>query len=327
MEMNLFIKKHRDEWKQLEQSLQEVSKKRRKLTSREMEQFLSSYQKVSHHLAYSQTYYPAEEITEYLNLLVGKAHNILYRDQVTSFYQIKRFFGETFIRLLIEQWRFVLLSFGLFLIGAIGGFLSVMDNPLNLYTILPAEMANSIDPNELGKNLKSIDSPLVSTQIMTNNIQVALLAFAGGITLGIGTGYLLIYNGLLIGALAAVFWQHDKFYDFWAFIVPHGIIELTAIFIAGGSGLLMGYKVLVPGIYSRFMQLKRQALRSVQLLLGTLPLFVIAGIIEGYITPAPISLEEKYGVAAVTLLALIHYIGFGSLLLRRKEELIALRGQ
>ncbi|MDY0408887.1 stage II sporulation protein M [Paracerasibacillus soli] len=83
---------------------------------------------------------------------------------------------------------------------------------------------------------------------MTNNIQVAFLAFAGGITFGILTVYVLMINGIMVGGLAAFFWHYSKTYVFWAYIVPHGIIELTAIFIAGGAGLLMGYKLLVPVI-------------------------------------------------------------------------------
>ncbi len=146
---------------------------------------------------------------------------------------------------------------------------------------------------------------------MTNNIQVAILAFAGGLTLGILTVYLLINNGIILGALAAIYYQHGHSYDFWAYIVPHGMIELTAIFIAGGAGLLMGYKILVPGVFSRAMQLRRQALRSVQLLLGTVPLFIIAGTIEGFITPSPIPLDAKYAVALLTVIALVTYIGVG----------------
>ena len=159
----------------------------------------------------------------------------------------------------------------------------------------------------------------MSAAIMTNNIQVAILAFAGGVTFGLLTVYLLIYNGIIIGALAALFWQHGKAYEFWAYIVPHGMIELTAIFIAGGAGLLMGYKLFVPGHFSRGYQLKQQAKRSVQLFLGTIPLFVIAGIIEGFITPASISLEAKYIVAFLTVIGLIFICVIGKLLLKRRK--------
>ena len=148
------------------------------------------------------------------------------------------------------------------------------------------------------------------------------LAFAGGITFGLLTVYLLIYNGIIVGAIAALFWHYGKSYEFWAYIVPHGMIELTAIFIAGGAGLLMGYKLFVPGRYSRGYQLKQQAKRSVLLLLGTIPLFVIAGIIEGFITPSTLSLEAKYLIAGLTVIGLILYILVGTMLLKKKTTAI-----
>lgn len=311
MDLKSFIKQHRNDWGRLEQMVKEMPRRKSALTPEWIEQFQLLYQKVTYHLSYSQTFFPNEEVTAYLNELTAKSHNRLYRDQVSSFYQIKQFFQKTFIQLLLEQQRFVLIAFLLFLIGAAGTFLSVMDDPLHLYSVLPESIAYAVDPEQLGNKDTAINSPAMSASIMTNNIQVAFLAFAGGMTLGVLTLYLLIYNGMIIGALAALFWHYGKFYDFWAYIVPHGMIELTAIFIAGGSGLLMGYSILVPGAYPRMFQLKRQALRSVQLLLGTIPLFVLAGIIEGYITPAPISLEAKYAFALLTVIGLILYVWAG----------------
>lgn len=311
MELKLFIKQHRKEWEQLEQSLKVITKGKKHLTPETVDQFQLLYQKAAHHLSVSRTYFPQDEVTHYLNGLVSKAHNILYRDQATSFYQMRRFFGQTFIKLLLEQKNFVLIAMLLFTIGAVGGYISVINDPLHIYTLLNPALVEGIDPDALGEHDGGINSPIMSSAIMTNNIQVAILAFAGGITLGIFTVYVLISNGILVGALAALFWQHGKFYEFWAYIVPHGMIELTAIFIAGGSGLLMGYRILVPGPYPRSFQLKHQGLRSVQLLLGTVPLFVIAGIIEGYITPAPISLEAKYAFAFITIMALILYVLIG----------------
>ncbi|AFQ45236.1 stage II sporulation protein M [Desulfosporosinus meridiei] len=311
MDLKAFMKQHAQDWDLLEQSLKELSKGKRALTAERVDYFQMSYQKAVNHLSFSQTYFPEEEVTIYLNDLVAKAHNLLYRDQgTTSLSQLKHFFGSTFIHLMIEQRRFVWTAFILFLIGGLGGFLAVITDPLHLYSVLPGEIAKHVDPDQLGQH-GIVDSAGISAQIMTNNIQVALLAFVGGITLGAFTVYLLIKNGIMIGALAAVFWQHGKFYDFWAYIVPHGMIELTAIFIAGGAGLLMGYRILVPGQYSRTFQLKRQALRSVQLFLGTIPLFIVAGIIEGYITPAQISLEAKYAFSLFTVIGLVVYVWLG----------------
>ena len=320
LDLRYFIKQNRQNWDELESILITISKSNSKTQLEIFDRFNLLYQKTANNLSYCQTYFPDEEITPYLNELVSKAHNILYKDQITSFNQIKHFLSDTFVRLLIDQKNFIFFAFILFFVGALAGFLSVMNNPLNLYSLLPAEIAHNVDPEQLGQNNENIDSAQMSAYIMTNNIRVAFLAFIGGLTLGVFTFYLLVQNGLMLGALAALFLQHEKFYDFWAYIIPHGIIELTAIFIAGGSGLLMGYRIISPGPYPRSFQVKKQSLHSAQLLLGTIPLFIIAGIIEGYITPASISLEAKYAFSIFTLFALIFYITFFGIRLKKKDK-------
>jgi len=322
MNVKQFIKQHREEWKLLEDLNITLYKRKKAITGNNINDFNRLYKKAAQNLSYSQTFFPNEEVTQYLNELVSRSHNLLYKDQMTSFKQIRYFFSTKFIGLLLEQWKFVIVAMLLFIIGAFGSFISVMNDPLHLYSILPAEISGAVNPEQLGSSDGAVDSPLMSASIMTNNIQVAILAFAGGITFGLLTIYLLIYNGMIIGALAALFWHYDKTYDFWAYIVPHGMIELTAIFIAGGAGLLMGYKLVVPGNFSRGYQLKLQAKRSVQLLLGTIPLFVIAGLIEGFITPAAISLEAKYIVAFLTIIGLLLYIVIGKQLLLKSRSII-----
>jgi len=319
-----FIKQNRDDWKQLEQSISKLGKHKRNLTGKEFDQFSRLYQKAAQHLSYSQTYFPNEDVTGYLNELVAKAHNLLYKDQVSSFRQIRTFFSTTFIGLLLEQWKAVIVAMVLFTAGGLAAFLSVLDDPLHLYSLLPEQVAQSVNPEQLGANHDAIDASLMSASIMTNNIQVAFLAFAGGITFGLLTVYIMVSNGIMVGALAGLYWHHGSSYAFWAYIVPHGVIELMAIFIAGGAGLLMGYKLFAPGAYSRGFQLKRQAKRSVQLLLGTIPLFIIAGIIEGFITPASLSLEAKYAVAVLTLIAFVSYLASGKVLLRKNNAKAAL---
>ncbi|WP_369690697.1 stage II sporulation protein M [Neobacillus fumarioli] len=290
-----------------------LSKRRSRISGDDITNFYRLYQKAVQNLSYSQTYFPQSEVTFYLNALVSKVHNLLYKDQVSSFKQIRQFFGTTFIGLLLEQWKFVIVAMILFAIGAVGSYFSLLNDPMHIYSLLPQEVAKGVSPEQLGKGGGAINSSLMSTTIMTNNIRVAIFAFAGGITFGILTVYLLVTNGIMLGSLAALYWHHGKTFAFWAYIVPHGMIELTAIFISGGAGLLMGYKLLVPGNYSRIFQLKNQAKRSVQLLLGTIPLFVIAGIIEGFITPAAIPLAVKYIVSLITVIGLVLYMLIGRL--------------
>ncbi|MGD7024409.1 stage II sporulation protein M [Rossellomorea vietnamensis] len=322
MNSRQFIQHHRQDWKELEDLIATMHKRKSKIKGADINRFSRLYQKAAQNLSYSQTYYPQEEVTPYLNELVSKSHNLLYRDQVSSLKQIRHFFGVTFIGLFLQQWKMIAVAMILFTIGGLGSFFAVADDPLHVYSVLPENMAQSFDPDRLGENEGEVDSPMMSATIMTNNIQVAFLAFAGGITFGLLTVYVLIYNGIIVGAIAALFWHYGKSYEFWAYIVPHGMIELTAIFIAGGAGLLMGYKLFIPGAYSRGYVLKQQAKRSVLLLLGTIPLFVIAGIIEGFITPSTLSLEAKYLIAGLTVIGLILYVLIGAMLLKKKPTAV-----
>ncbi|MBO0995085.1 stage II sporulation protein M [Bacillus sp. SD088] len=323
MNIKQFTQRYRENWKELEHLTTIIGKSKKNVTAKSMKQFYQLYQKASQNLSYSQTNFPNEKLTGYLNELVARAHNVLYKDQTTSVGQFRHFFTTTFIGLLLEQWKAIVVAMRLFVLGMAGSFFSVIADPLHIYTILPNDIVQSVDPNQLGSSDGTVDSPTMSASIMTNNIQVAFLAFAGGITFGLLTVYVMVYNGIIVGALAGLFWAHGKSFDFWAYIVPHGMIELTAIFIAGGAGLLMGYKLFVPGQYSRGFQLKTQSIRSVQLIIGTIPLFIIAGVIEGFITPAAFSLEVKYFVAFLTIIGLILYVLIGKQLLNRHQ---AIRG-
>ncbi|MFC4402127.1 stage II sporulation protein M [Gracilibacillus xinjiangensis] len=315
MQLNHFIKQNRSDWDRLEKLTKQLQKKQ---STKIIDQFHHTYQKVSQHLSYSQTYFPNDDVTGYLNELVARAHNVFYRKEQSSWKQVSNFFSTKFVGLLLEQWKAILIAMLLFFLGGLASFIAVISNPLHIYGILPEDMVQAVDPEMLGVDPAAVSHSVMSAEIMTNNIRVAILAFAGGITFGLLTVYVLIFNGILVGALAGLFWNYSNTYVFWAYIVPHGVIELFAIFIAGGAGLLMGYKLFVPGKYSRGYQLKRQTIRSVQLLIGTIPLFVIAGIIEGYITPADLSLEAKYVVAITTGIGLIVYMILGHVLKQRR---------
>ncbi len=311
MEINRYIRDNKAIWTELEALLNQMNKKKSKLHATQLDRFTELYKAVSAHLATMQTVYPTNEATIMLNHLVARAHNTMYQESNKSSQQLRTFFLHYFPALIGTRALFILFALLLFGIGGLSGFLAVRADPLNLTLIVPANIAEGLDPTQTELPRENLNSPMMSTEIMTNNIRVAVLAFVSGITLGIGTVYLLIMNGLLIGALAAVFMQAGKSYVFWAYILPHGVIELAAIFIAGGAGLYMGYRIFVPGIYSRTHRLLETAKESAQLMLGTIPLFIIAGIIEGYITPSTLSLDVKYIVASVTLLLLIVYYVYG----------------
>jgi len=153
-------------------------------------------------------------------------------------------------------------------------------------------------------------APLVSSQIITNNIQVAMMAFAGGMTLGVLTIWSILQNGLMVGALGALFAAKGFGLDFWATIAPHGVIELTAIQVAGGAGLMLARAVIAPGRLRRIDALKASARRAGTLVIGVAGLLVVAGIIEGFVTPQRTPETFRLAFGALTAVVLIAYLGF-----------------
>src|SRR5690625_4521223 len=130
MNMSQFVKRHREEWEQLEGYAKHLQSKGRKVTGEDISKFQRLYQKAAQHLSYSQTYFPDEEVTRYLNGLVSKSHNILYKDQVTSFQQIRYFFSTKFVGLLLEQWKFIVVAMLLFMFGLLAAFLAVVGDQI-----------------------------------------------------------------------------------------------------------------------------------------------------------------------------------------------------
>jgi uncharacterized membrane protein SpoIIM required for sporulation len=150
--------------------------------------------------------------------------------------------------------------------------------------------------------------PLASSGIMVNNISVSFGAVAGGITAGIYTTYIMVFNGLLIGAVGTLVGQNNLAYPFWAFVFPHGSLELPAIFLAGGAGLLIARAILFPGKYRRGDALKFYGSQAAQLVFGIVPMLMIAGTIEGFFSPNPVVPDViKYLVGLGLFVFLVWY--------------------
>jgi uncharacterized membrane protein SpoIIM required for sporulation len=151
-------------------------------------------------------------------------------------------------------------------------------------------------------------APAMSSYIITNNIRVAAIAFAGGMTGGIVTLWEILNNGLMLGGLGALFAQKGFGLDFWATIAPHGVIELSAIQLAGSAGLLLAGAILAPGRLRRIDALKRNARRAGTLISGVAAMLVVAGTIEGFVSPLRTSIPFRLGVGALTAVLLASYI-------------------
>jgi uncharacterized membrane protein SpoIIM required for sporulation len=229
---------------------------------------------------------------------------------------VVNFFTETYPAAFRRHLRHCALALLLFIIGGLVGAVLTYQNPDFKVKILGPKMVETIDKHEMWTQSIVGVKPLASSTIMTNNISVGFLAFAFGITAGIGTIYMLAFNGLLIGVVGVACGLSGMSIQFWSFVAPHGVLELPAIFIAGGAGLRIAQGLLFPGILPRRDSLARAGSEAVQLLLGTVPILIIAGLIEAFISPTGLAVSLKFTFASALFVLLNLYL-FG---VGRKSE-------
>jgi len=301
-----FINKYSSSWHALENTVKFLDKKdMSKLEPKNIREFLYLFRRTSHHLAYARTHFPNSDVTSYLNALVGRAHNHIYAVKKSDISKILYYIRYGFSKKCKEFRSYIVIAFIIFLIGASLSMIMVNTSPQNASYFMPQKMIDNIDYNM--DTSSHWDYPLMSSYIMINNISVSIKAFVYGITLGLGTIYILFSNGALLGALSGLVYHFGTPLKYWSLILPHGIIELTAIFISGGAGLIIARSILIPKEYSRKHSIIKASKEAVSLLLGVAMLLVIAGVIEGFFTPLNISPTIKLIFATFTLVALIIY--------------------
>ncbi|NLM57958.1 MAG: stage II sporulation protein M [Clostridium sp.] len=309
MKEDKFIEKNSKVWKDLESMLFKLkSKSIYKLDKKSLDEFINMYNAACSHLSYSRTYYGNTATTSYLNRLVASAHSYIYTTKKSNIKNLIRFLTVEFPLIIKANMKAFIISSGLFLVAVLASFVFTLISTDNAVAFVSEEYIQHVLESDVNAPRDSWDPAVYSNFILTNNIKVGILAFAFGVSFGLGTCYILIQNGFLLGALAALYNIKNADFLFWSLILPHGILELFAIFVCGAAGIKMGYSLVNPGQYSRKDSFILRSKTALKMVLGTIPIFIIAGFIEGYITPLPISGIIKYIFALLTLVLLILYI-------------------
>lgn len=266
----------------------------RALTHRELQELALLYRQTAADLAAARADPASAGLARHLNELLGRAHNHLYVGESGGPRAILRFYTRQFPRIFRETWPFTAAATGLFLIGAAVGVAMCAAEPGFERFLLRGEMLDTIERREMWTDGILAIKPLASSGIMTNNLAVSFMACASGIFAGLGTAYMMCFNGLLMGVIGSACQRGGLGLSLWSFVAPHGALELPAIFIAGGAGLVLAQGVLVPGLLSRRDALAAAGGRAIRLLLGVIPMLVIAGLIEGFVSPTPIAPALKF---------------------------------
>jgi uncharacterized membrane protein SpoIIM required for sporulation len=311
--INDFLTRRRPRWARLEELIQSLERGAlRRLGVAEIQDLGRSYREAAADLARLRTLRPEDslpgEMEDYLNQLVARAYGQIYRNPPPTRSRLWRFLRSTFPLTFRRSLPWFLAALGLFLCGFVYGLVVSLTDEAFIPLVVPLHLIQTVEDGKVWFDSILAVKPLASSRIMTNNISVSFLAFAFGMTFGVGTVYLLIFNGLLLGTLAGLCHSHGLDTPFWSFVLPHGVIELTAIFIAGAGGLLLATALFLPGDFTRKDALVARSRQAVRLVLGCVPLLVVAGIIEGFFSPLPVWPGLKFMAAAVLLLLLIGYL-------------------
>ncbi len=306
-----WIEKRKPYWQQLEKLVTSSSAGLKGLSHDQLQELSLLYRQTAADLAAIRQDPSSVHFARYLNQLMARAHNIIYTGHRASPWALFRFFSHDYPQVFRRNWKFCSIAVGIFIAGGlVGAALTVQDPDFQLQVLGP-QMVQTIQRKEMWTHSIIGVKPLASSRIMTNNMTVGFMAYATGITAGLGTIYMMFFNGLLMGVVGAACALAGMSLSLWSFVAPHGSLELPSIFLAGGAGLKIAHGLLFPGMLPRKQSLVAAGREGTALVLGTVPLLIIAGTIEAFVSPTGLATPLKFALSAALLTLLIAYL-FGA---------------
>jgi uncharacterized membrane protein SpoIIM required for sporulation len=315
MKQNLFENRHQADWQAFAEQLDALER-----GTTDLQQclgFAAAYRRLCQQLALAQARAYSNHLTEQLQQLVLRGHQQFYRHHSPLGAQLIGFLLAGFPRLVRAEWRCVLVASLMFFGSLLGMGALVYLFPELIYSLVdPAQVASmeqmyDPDARRLGRfgERQSGDDWLMFGFYIMNNIGIAFQTFASGLLFGLGSLFFLLFNGLMIGAVAGHLTQIGYGETFWSFVIGHGAFELTAIALAGGAGLKLGWALLAPGRRSRSEALRLAAGRSVRLIGGVIVLLLLAAFVEAYWSSMTFAEPTaKYAVGAILWLLVLSYL-------------------
>jgi uncharacterized membrane protein SpoIIM required for sporulation/uncharacterized RDD family membrane protein YckC len=298
-----------------------------RLPENEVSGFVAQYRELSADLARLQTASRGRDVDAvfYLSRLVAGAHNLIYRQRALSARAVLEFMTGAVPAEIRRSWRPIALAVAFLFAPLAVAWMAVTRDPAVAPTFIPPSM---IERAELGVQRAAsgegyipdpqLMRPVLASRIVANNVQVTFAAFAFGVTAGLGTLLLLVFNGVSIGGVLGLYQSKGILSLIVAFVAPHSVLELGAICIAGGAGFLLGAALLIPGQRTRREALVENGRRSIRLIAASTLMLVIAGVVEGFISPIPWwPLLWKASVTAVTAVFFFGFVFLRSPTVRR----------
>ncbi|HUA14458.1 MAG TPA: stage II sporulation protein M [Verrucomicrobiae bacterium] len=308
-----WLKKRQSYWEKLESLLTRAKKQGLHTLSRsELRELGLLYRQTATDLSAVRGDPSSVQQSRYLNQLLGRAHNAIYAGQKKSIGGIWHYYTHQYPRVFRRLLPYTAAATAIFFLGSLAGAFFTLSDADYARQFLPPNLIASIDRHEMWTHSIVSIKPQASSAIMTNNMSVSFMTFAAGITAGLGTLYLLFFNGMMLGVIGVACGTHDMGIALWSFVLPHGVLELPAIFIAGGAGLRLAQALMFPGALSRRDSLAVGGTQAVRLLVGVIPILIVAGSIEAFFSPSETPAYLKFLAAGGLFTLLITYLWGGA---------------
>lgn len=243
---------------------------------------------------------------QHVNQLLARAHHIIYSGRKTNLLTLLRFLKNEYPAIFQRQIGYVLASLMVSLAWGLLGVVVTSASPEFMRHFIGPDMIATMERHEMWTKSVISVAPMATSAIMTNNLAVSFVTFAGGIVFGLGTFFYLYVNGMMLGVIGAACHQYGMSIALWSFVAPHGSLELPSIIIAGGAGFRLGHAMLFPGALRWKESVARGGIEATQLVSGIIPMLIVAGCLEGFFSPsqAPVWLKFSVGGLLFTLLLL-----------------------
>lgn len=308
MDVDRFISVHRPAWDRLAYLSKRARRGGRNLAPAELDELVHRYQQVSGHLAHARATYADVSLTAMLTRLVADANAAIYSTRSSATTAVRRFVFFSFPGAVWRIRRFILVSAVLTLLPAVAVGTWIANSDAALDASGPEAVRAAYVEEDFADYYSSEPAAQFAADVTFNNIQVSVTAFALGIVGCVGTAAILVFNGANVGVAGGLFHAVGEAGRFWGLILPHGLLEITAVVVAGGAGLRLGWALIDPGDRTRGRALTEEGRRSVIVILGLVFAFITAGLIEGFVTGSPLPTVARVGIGVAVEAAFLAYI-------------------
>lgn len=281
------------------------------MSAAELDELVRLYQRASSHLSTARTAHADVALDARLSRTVGRAHAAVYGSRVSSWRALGTFWAVTFPAAVWHARRAVLASFLLFTLAALAVGTWIATSEAAFEAALPAEAREAYLTEDFEAYYSSRPAAEFGAQVFTNNAQVGATAFATGIAFCVPTALILLLNGANVGFAGGLFHAAGEPGRFYALILPHGLLELTAVFVAGGAGLMLGWTLIAPGDRRRADALGEEGRRAVAIVIGLVGVFLVAGVIEAFVTPSGLPTWVRVGFGAAVEVGFLVWMWVG----------------